>query len=96
MKKQSKINEQFSQTPVSGSFDSESMTDEQLDFEFQQAQTFSGFGSKNAGQLVETKSGLIGRTYNNEKLVCGKIKVFTEKGNLLCDPNTLKLKGFID
>jgi hypothetical protein len=51
---------------------------------------------KRAGQLVETKSGLVGRTYNHEALVNGKVKVYTSKGNLLCDPSTLKLKGFID
>lgn len=53
-------------------------------------------GNKNAGQIVETKTGLIGRTYNHENPVNGKIRVYTDKGKLLCDPNTLKLKGFID
>jgi hypothetical protein len=52
--------------------------------------------NKNAGRLVETKSGLIGKTYKNEKLINGKVRVHTEKGKLLCDPNTLKVKGFID
>lgn len=52
--------------------------------------------NKNAGQLVETKNGIIGRTYSHEDLINGKIRVYTEKGKLLCDPTTLKLKGFID
>lgn len=56
----------------------------------------AGEGNKRAGMLVETKTGLKGRTYSNEDLVNGKVRVYTEKGNLLCDPNTLKLKGFID
>lgn len=51
---------------------------------------------KRAGQLVETKSGLIGRTYSHEALINGKVKVYTTKGNLLCDPSTLKIKAFID
>lgn len=58
--------------------------------------TFFGAGNKNAGQLVETKTGLIGRTYSHESLINGKVRVYTEKGKLLCDPTTLKLKGFVD
>lgn len=72
------------------------MTKEEMDFEFQQAETFFGGGKKNAGQIVETKNGLIGRTYNKEPLINGKICVYTEHSKLLCDPTTLKLKGFID
>lgn len=54
-------------------------------------------GNKNAGTLVETKKGLVGRTYNNENLINGKIRVHCTNGSkLLCDPKTLKLKGFID
>jgi len=53
-------------------------------------------GNKKAGQLVETKTGLTGRTYSHEGLINGKIRVYTDKGKLLCDPNTLTLKGFID
>ena len=53
-------------------------------------------GNKNAGKLVVTKTGLIGRTYNHEGLVNGKVCVHTEKGKLLCTAETLKLKGFID
>jgi len=55
-----------------------------------------GIPNKKAGRLVETKTGLTGRTYNHEELINGKVRVYTGKGKLLCDPNTLKLKGFID
>ena len=53
-------------------------------------------GNKNAGKIVVTKTGLIGRTYNHEGLINQKVIVHTEKGKLLCDPITLKLKGFVD
>ena len=72
------------------------MTDEQMDFEFQQAEVFFGEGNPNAGQIVLTKTGLTGRTYAKDHKVNGKVKVYTDKGNLLCDPATLTLKGFID
>lgn len=52
--------------------------------------------NKNAGQIVETKSGLTGRIYNHEGLIKGKMRVYTQKGKLLCDPKTLKVTGFID
>jgi hypothetical protein len=72
------------------------MTDEQMEFEAQQMEAFFGGGNKNAGQIVETKTGLVGRTYDHESLINGKVRVYTNKGKLLCDPTTLKLKGFID
>ena len=54
-------------------------------------------GNRNAGALVETKTGLLGRTYNNENLTNGKVRVHCTNGaKLLCDPKTLTLKGFID
>ena len=53
-------------------------------------------GNKNAGYLVETKNGIQGRTYHCEGLVNKKIIVHIENGKLLCVPDTLKLKGFID
>lgn len=57
----------------------------------------TGSGNKNAGMLVDTKTGETGRTYSNEEYVNGKIKVWTANGKkLLCDPSTLKIKGFID
>jgi len=53
--------------------------------------------SKGAGQLVETKSGKTGRTYNNENLINGKYQVHcTDGSKLLCSPENLTLKGFID
>lgn len=63
---------------------------------FEQSGIFYGNCNKNAGQIVETKTGLVGRTYNHEKLINGKVRVYTDKGKMLCDPTTLKLKGFID
>ena len=55
------------------------------------------YGNRNAGALVETKTGLVGRTFNNEKSINGKVCVHCADGQkLLCDPNTLTLKGFID
>lgn len=72
------------------------MTKEQQKFEMEQCEMFFGGGNRNSGQLVETKKGLSGRTYNHEELVNGKMIVHTENGKLLCDPKTLKLNGFID
>lgn len=72
------------------------MTNEEMKFEAEQMETFFGGGNKNAGQLVQTKTGLIGRTYNHESLINGKVRVYTDSGKLLCDPNSLKLKAFID
>lgn len=54
-------------------------------------------GNKKAGKLVETKNGVLGRTYNNESLINGKIRVHCVDGKkLLCNPQNLTLKGFID
>jgi hypothetical protein len=53
-------------------------------------------GNQNAGRIVITKTGLIGRTYNRDPLINGKQPVYTDKGKLLCDPGTLTLRGFID
>lgn len=72
------------------------ITEEQMKWEFEQVEKFFGGGNKNSGKLVETKTGLVGRTYNHENLINGKIRVYTDKGKLLCNPTTLKLKGFID
>ena len=78
---------------------------------------------KNPGKLVETKSGIIGRTFNSKGLINGKgpvylatsffgdhenagiakeiaetfpkiPKTFAEDG-VLCDPDSLKVIGFI-
>lgn len=53
-------------------------------------------GNDNAGYLVEAKSGK-GRTYHNKELVNGKVQVFLADGRkMLCDPEKLKVIGFID
>ena len=50
-----------------------------------------------SGYLVQTKSGLFGRTLHTDPHVNGKLLVYTEDGNkLLCDPTTVLFKGFID
>lgn len=72
------------------------MTKEQQDAEITYMKMTGLIQNKNAGRIVITKTGLIGRTYNYEDLVNGKVKVYTDKGNLLCDPSTLKVTGFID
>jgi hypothetical protein len=51
---------------------------------------------KNSGYLVETKTGLTGRTFHKDGLLKGKVIVHTTNGKLLCDPASLKIKGFID
>lgn len=54
----------------------------------------SGTGS---GQLVVTKNGKEGRTYNNKPDIDGKVQVFCNDGTkLLCDVTSLTVKGFID
>jgi hypothetical protein len=56
--------------------------------------------SKDSGCLVETKTGLKGRTYHRDVLVNGKTVVYVEidgkEVKLLCDPKTIKLIGYID
>jgi hypothetical protein len=58
---------------------------------------------KNPGQLVITKSGKKGRTYDSKELINGKVPVYLELSEheysdkaILCDPKTLKNRGFID
>jgi len=53
-------------------------------------------GDKTAGRLVLTKKGLLGRTFNHEDSVNDKTIVHVPGGKLLCDPQTLTLKGYID
>ncbi len=72
------------------------MTEDQMKWEFEQTETFFGDGNRNARQIVETKTGLIGIIYSNEALINGKVRVYTDECKLLCNPTTLKLKGFID
>jgi len=56
--------------------------------------------SKNSRYLVETKTGKVGRTYHNELMINNKqpvhIKVGEKVLKMLCDPDSLKLKGFLD
>ena len=56
--------------------------------------------SKNSGYLVETKTGLKGRTYHREGLLNYKTVVHVSKNEktvkMLCDPDSLKIIGYID
>ena len=53
--------------------------------------------NKKAGQAVTTKTGKEGRTYNYEKPVFGKVRVYcTDGSKLLCNPDDLTLRGYID
>lgn len=58
--------------------------------------------SKNSGNIVETSSGKVGRTYNSKGLVKGKVPVYLQDGEnysdkaILCEHATLKFIGFID
>ncbi len=59
--------------------------------------------SREPGYLVVTKNGKKGRTYSSKELINGKVPVYLEiekfkysdKG-ILCDPESLKVTGFID
>jgi len=53
---------------------------------------------KTAGYLVETKDGKKGRTYHDRGLINGKVPVYVtgEEKPRLCDPDNLKVIGFID
>ena len=53
-------------------------------------------GDKQAGQIVLTKTGSIGRTFNHEEYINGKVIVHVSGGKLLCDPTTLILKGYVN
>jgi hypothetical protein len=56
--------------------------------------------SWSSGCLVETKSGKQGRTYHREGLVNKKIVVHLDVNGkdvkMLCDPETIKIIGYID
>lgn len=57
--------------------------------------------SKDSGYLVKTKTGKEGRTYHRDKLVNGKLLVYvnTDDGKqvkMLCDPETVKIIGYVD
>jgi hypothetical protein len=55
---------------------------------------------KNPGYLVETKTGINGRTYHREGLVNKKMIVHVEMDGkeikMLCDPKTVKIIGYIN
>jgi len=56
--------------------------------------------SIDAGYQVKTKTGKEGRTYHRDGLVNEKMVVHIEIDGktvkMLCDPNTVKITGFID
>ena len=53
--------------------------------------------NSDAGTLVKTKLGIIGRTYNSDGLIKGKQMVYcTDGSKMLCKPENLTLIGFID
>ena len=80
------------------------MTPEQEKEEAWFMQRLGPQGNSNAGYLVETKTGLTGRTYHKDEPVkvkgVEKVKVYTNVNGkslkMLCDPTTLKHIGFID
>jgi hypothetical protein len=56
--------------------------------------------SKDSGYLVETKTGKQGRTYHRDNKVNGKIVVYIvvdeKEVKMLCDPETVKIIGYVD
>ena len=56
--------------------------------------------SKNAGYIIKTKTGKIGRTYHRDGLINKKMVVYIEVDDkivkMLCDPKSIKTTGFID
>jgi len=60
--------------------------------------------SKDSGYLVETKTGKQGRTFHRERLLNGKLIVYVEveeekkieMKKFLCDPQTVKIIGYVD
>jgi hypothetical protein len=68
--------------------------------------------TKNSGMIVETKTGITGRTINSKGLINGKVPVYAatefrkfegidvpiafSDRAMLCNPTTLTIKGFID
>lgn len=55
---------------------------------------------KDSGYLVETKKDKRGRTYHRDNLINDKtvvyVKVNDKEVKMLCDPDTIKVTGFID
>jgi len=56
--------------------------------------------SKDSGYLVKTKSGKEGRTYHRDNLVDGKLIVYIEvdgkEMKMLCNPETVKIIGYVN
>jgi len=71
------------------------MTEEAAKFEEEQAEALMGGGNSNAGMIVKTKSGLVGKVLY-EPWINGKVRVYCGKLKLLCNPKTLTNIGFID
>jgi hypothetical protein len=56
---------------------------------------------RNAGCMVETKTGKTGRTYHKENMINRKIIIHIDNDEgkdikMLCDPKTIKIIGYID
>jgi len=55
---------------------------------------------RNPGYLVETKTGVKGRTYHREGIVNKKMVVHVmvddKDVKMLCDPKTVKIIGYVD
>jgi hypothetical protein len=56
--------------------------------------------SIDSGYLVETKTGKQGRTYHRDNKVNGKIVVYIDvdgkEVKMLCNPDSIKIIGFVD
>lgn len=56
--------------------------------------------SADSGYLVETKTGKQGRTYHRENKINGKIVVYVlvdeREVKMLCNPETIKIIGYVD
>lgn len=66
-------------------------------WDVEQLERLATGGNPKVGRLVETSKGVAGRTYNNEAEINGKVRVYcTDGSKLLCNPDSLKVKGFID
>ena len=52
---------------------------------------------KKSGKIVETKKGLKGIIYNSDNTINDKVIVYLDSGvQMLCDPKTLKIIGYVD